>query len=314
MIAPFRPSALAYFVKAADAGQISSAARDLYIAQPALSQAIARLERQLGVALLVRHPRGVSLTAAGAVFLEKARSVLRAEAEAMATAESLARSGRGALEIGFLGSPPPLTAPLVLESFERARPHADVSFRELRFPTSSTADWLANVDVALCYSPPPHPVVEIQPLWQEPRSVLLRDRHPFAGRGELLVADVLDQPFYGRHPSVDADWAGFWNLDDHRGGPPPIVTNDEPTNSLELVAALSAGNAISTVPFAVAKLIAGAATGLVALPLRDAAPATCSLVWRRAAHNPLTAAFADTARSAGAVSAAAEQLPLSAAA
>ncbi|HEX9482213.1 MAG TPA: LysR family transcriptional regulator [Solirubrobacteraceae bacterium] len=297
MILGFSPSQLAYFVEVAEAGQISRAARTLYMAQPALSQSISRLERQVGVDLLVRHPRGVSLTPAGAVFLEKAKLAVDAEADALATARALARADRAVLEVGFLGSPPPLTAPLILDAFGLACPHADVSFRELRFPGGSTAEWLVDVDVAICFSPPSHPEVESQPLWDERRSVLLRSTHRLASRSELSVAEVLEEPFYRFHPSVDRGWAGFWNLDDHRGGPPQIVTSAEPTNSLELVAALLGGGGISAVPWTVAQTIAAVASGLVAIPLRDAAPAICSLVWRSAPPNELTKVFVEAARS-----------------
>jgi len=57
-----------YFVAVAEEEQITRAARKLHLAQPALSQAIAQLESQLGVALLERHAHGVTLTAAGEAF------------------------------------------------------------------------------------------------------------------------------------------------------------------------------------------------------------------------------------------------------
>ena len=55
---------------------MTRAARRLQLAQPALSQAIARLESQVGVRLLDRNPRGVAVTPAGAAFLEKAQATL----------------------------------------------------------------------------------------------------------------------------------------------------------------------------------------------------------------------------------------------
>src|SRR5437763_262278 len=79
-----------YFVTVAEEGQMTRAARRLRLAQPALSQAIARLEAQVGVKLLDRNPRGVALTSAGHAFVEKARAALEAVDAAEATAHPLA--------------------------------------------------------------------------------------------------------------------------------------------------------------------------------------------------------------------------------
>jgi len=59
---------LRYFVAVAEEGQMTAAAQKLHLAQPALSQGIAQLERQLGVELLRRNPHGVTLTPAGGSF------------------------------------------------------------------------------------------------------------------------------------------------------------------------------------------------------------------------------------------------------
>jgi DNA-binding transcriptional LysR family regulator len=289
-------SHLAYFVKVAETGQITRAARSLHIAQPALSQAIRQLEAQLGVKLLERHPRGVSLTPAGAVFLEKARIALDAQADAAATAASLARDLRGALQIGFLSIPPMLMASNLLEAFGRSNPEVEVSSRELRFPTGPAASWLSDVDAALCHAPVPDPEVEILVLRQDLRSVILRSDHPLAGNRELRVADVIDEPFYGCHPSVDPTWASFWNLDDHRGGPPRSMTADQVGNTLENVAVMTSGRAISTFPAPVAAVIVDLVPNLVALPLVDAAPACCALVWHVSRRNSVVADLVGLAR------------------
>ena len=71
---------------------MTRAARRLQLAQPALSQAIARLESQVG---LERNPRGVTVTPAGEAFLEKAQATLDAVDEVSATARSWAREQEG---------------------------------------------------------------------------------------------------------------------------------------------------------------------------------------------------------------------------
>jgi DNA-binding transcriptional LysR family regulator len=77
---------LRYFVAAAEAGSFLKAASRLRVAQPSLSRLMRDLEREVGVTLFDRLPRGVRLTTAGEVFLHEARGSLEAAARAVATA------------------------------------------------------------------------------------------------------------------------------------------------------------------------------------------------------------------------------------
>jgi LysR family transcriptional regulator, hca operon transcriptional activator len=293
----FRRGQLRYFVTVAEEGQITRAAAKLHIAQSALSQAIAQLEAELDIELLERHPRGVTLTPAGRSFLETARAAVTAEEDAARTAESLARAAQGTIEFGFVGSPPGLDSPGALASFARAHPSIDVRYRELPFPSPATAEWLSEVDVAVCHRPPADPNVWTQVVRLEPRVVLAPMRHPLAERSELSVAEAIDETFIGLHPSVEPAWAGFWSLDDHRGGPPPRVTADRAANAHEVLASLAVRTAITTVPASVAHVILNLLTGVVAIPLRDARPAAIELVGHEDRRNPLVAALASFARS-----------------
>jgi DNA-binding transcriptional LysR family regulator len=296
----FKRHHLSYFVAVAEEGQITRAARKLELAQPALSQAIAQLELDLGFKLLERHARGVTLTAPGEVFLVKARAAVAAWSDAAATARSLARVRSGRIEFGFLGVPPALDSPEILEMFCLAHPEIDLCYRELTFPSTQTDAWLRDVDVAVCHCPPADPRVWAHELRREPRVVLVPGRHPLAESRELTLADVLDETFIGFHPSVDAAWAGFWSLDDHRGARPRRSTADDATNAQEVLAALAARQAITTVPAAVARLLPSVAAGVVAIPLSGADPALIMLVGHQDRANPLVENLRMFARGAGA--------------
>ncbi len=165
---PFKRGHLRYFVMVAEEGQITRAAERLHIAQPALSQAIAHLECDLGFQLLERHPRGVTLTPAGEVFLEKARAVLAANEDAVLTAESLARTEDGTIVFGYLGLPPPASDPGLIEAFAKAHPDVQLAPQELPFPSLPTASWLREVDAAICSRPAADPNVNFQALRTEP--------------------------------------------------------------------------------------------------------------------------------------------------
>src|SRR5205085_5831583 len=87
---------LRYFVAIAEERSFTRAAERLWIAQPGLSTQIRRLEAELGIQLLERHARGVDLTPAGQLFLERARV-------ALAAADAAGATGRD-LEAGVIGS------------------------------------------------------------------------------------------------------------------------------------------------------------------------------------------------------------------
>jgi DNA-binding transcriptional LysR family regulator len=295
----FRRGQLEYFVAVVQDGQMTRAAKRLHIAQPALSQAIAQLEAELGVRLLERHPRGVTLTAAGMAFYEKARLAVAASEDARQTARSLARSQRGTIEFGFVGSPPGLDSPRQLEMFAESYPEIDIRYRELPFPRRPTSAWLADVDVAVCHLPPPDEQVWCRPLRHEPRVLLVSARHRLATRRKLAVAELLEETFIALHPSVDGEWAGFWSLDDHRGGPPIGVTADRAANPQEVLAALAVRDAVTTVPGSVASVVASVIRDLAAIPIVDALPSEIAMVGHCDARNPLVASLVSFAEGLG---------------
>lgn len=155
------------FVAIARAGSVSQAAVQLHVAQPALSRQLQKLEDTLGVALLVRHGRGVRLTQAGTVLLARAEALLR-------QFEQLPHDIR-APEGGFtghvtLGVPPTaglLVAPAVLKLFRARWPDATLQIRE--GISSLLEEWLLDrrLDVAVLHNPPPLDDIDITPLLLE---------------------------------------------------------------------------------------------------------------------------------------------------
>jgi DNA-binding transcriptional LysR family regulator len=303
----FKRGQLHYFVTVAEDGQMTRAARKLNLAQPALSRAISQLESELGIQLLDRHARGVTLTAAGEAFLPKARAALAAYADVALTARSLARVARGVIDVGFIGPPPSLNAPELFAAFADVHSQASMSVRELPFPRGSTSSWIEDVDVAFSVLPAADPGVLVQVFRAEPRAVVAPESHPLADRSELRVEEVLDDTFISYHPDVQPQWAGFHSLDDHRGEPPPHMSPHRVLTPPEMLAAMASRRAITTVPASDAKIIEQALRGVVAIPLSDAAPAMLSLAWRKDSQNALVeelVAFAATLAEGGAGAAA----------
>ncbi|HWK49383.1 MAG TPA: LysR family transcriptional regulator, partial [Steroidobacter sp.] len=93
---------LRYFIAVAEAGSFSRAAELLHVSQPPLSVQIKALEDEIGVRLLERTPRGVSLTVAGAAFFEEVRGALARLEHAKSAAARADRGEIGLLAIGFV--------------------------------------------------------------------------------------------------------------------------------------------------------------------------------------------------------------------
>jgi LysR family transcriptional regulator, nitrogen assimilation regulatory protein len=155
------------FIHIARVGSFSRAAAELYIAQPALSRQIAKLEDELGTPLFMRHGRGVSLTGAGAQLLERAEMIINFVAQ---TGEHVrASADRLSGHIAF-GMPPAVgvwvCAPII-EAFREHWPAVSLHMREGL--SSSLQEWLLDrrVDVAIVYNQPPLEAFDVRPLCSE---------------------------------------------------------------------------------------------------------------------------------------------------
>jgi len=121
---------LRYFVAIAEERSFTRAAERLWVAQPGLSTQIRRLESELGVPLLERHSRGVDLTPAGELFLERARAALLAADAAAATGRDLHDGVAGSVRLGLAtGLAWHGTAPL-LEQFNRVLRGVELTLTE----------------------------------------------------------------------------------------------------------------------------------------------------------------------------------------
>jgi DNA-binding transcriptional LysR family regulator len=121
---------LRYFVAIAEERSFTRAAERLWVAQPGLSTQIRRLEAELGVQLFDRHTRGVDLTDAGELFLERARATLAAAEEAFSTGRDLEAGVVGTVRLGIATAPGCRLVLSLLETFGRDRPDVEVTVSE----------------------------------------------------------------------------------------------------------------------------------------------------------------------------------------
>ena len=284
---------LRYFVAACDAAQLTRAAAQLNIAQPALSQAIAQLEAQLGAPLLERHARGVQPTATGELLLVRARQILGAALDAEAAVAGAVRAEHGQLRIGFLSLTSPAMAGGIFPGFTRRHPDIAVQWVELGFPGEDVIGWLSDVDVALSYVVEPEPVLEMLVLRAEPVVAVVGADHPLADRRELRVADIVDETFVKLDEGIRAHWRDFWLLEPFRSGP-VRYSSEMARTPQEAAAQVVAGRGVLTTPGVVAAQFAH--LGVAGIPLVDAPPALLALVWAPGQSNAHVRTLVDFGR------------------
>jgi len=119
-----------YFVQIADCGGITRAAASLGVAQPALTRHVKTMEEELGLALLVRLPRGVRLTGAGRQFLDHCRRALRELDRARDELRANVESPRGEVILGVSPTLGPLLVPGIVERTRRQCPQVALKIVE----------------------------------------------------------------------------------------------------------------------------------------------------------------------------------------
>jgi DNA-binding transcriptional LysR family regulator len=176
---------LRHFVAVAEEGHITRAAERLGMQQPPLSQRIKAIETELDVQLFHRKARGVTLTEAGRVFLDRARATLAQYDGAFEATRSAARGEQGRLSVGIMPTTPfhPFV-PFVIRAFRAAFPLVTLTLDEcLRKEAIERLD-AKQMDVAFLRAPLPEAQdLLVDPLLVEPMVVALPGDHPLAQRG-----------------------------------------------------------------------------------------------------------------------------------
>jgi DNA-binding transcriptional LysR family regulator len=190
------------FTVLAEERHFGRAATRLHIAQPALSQQIKQLERELGVSLFTRSTRRVEPTEAGLRFAEHARTVLGDVARAEADMEQLASGNAGRVSMGFVGTATYDVLPRVAREVRRELPDVELELHgELLSPqlVSGLAD--RTYDLALIRPDPLNSGdLALQPLRSERLVAVLPSGHPLAGRRRIPLSALSDEAFV-MHPS-----------------------------------------------------------------------------------------------------------------
>ncbi len=240
---------LRYFVAVAEELNITRAAARLHVSQPPLSRQIRDLEDELGVVLLERGARKLSLTPAGRVFFRESRSLLARVDEAVRKTRAAAGQGGGEIRIGYAPSPTVELLPRALRAFRKAAPQARPVLLDLSTDEMITRLADGSLDVALLVRPPlkAGAGVIFELLFELPVGLIVAPKHPFARRRSLKIEEALEEPIVAFIREGYADYhewlGGVLRSTDRK---PRIIAQADGAPSL--VAAVESGQGIAFGP------------------------------------------------------------------
>jgi DNA-binding transcriptional LysR family regulator len=278
---------LRYFIAVAEELNFTRAAARLGLAQPPLSAAIGKLERKLGVRLLERTSRRVTLTPAGAVLLEQGRIAVEGVGAAI---ERARRTGTQADRLTVAVKPGTGTDLLkkIMQAYARdpRMPQVHLLFGHPGGPAAAVRGGTA--DVAILRTPFDQRGLDTELLLTEPRVAVLPAGHPLAARPELRRADLAGEPmprWAGQpDPAAHAYWTGT-DIPSPAEAPPGPEIND----LSQLLDAVTLGNAVAYVPVSAADQHRSA--DLVFVPVSDLRPSEVMAAWPDTSRSRAVAGF-----------------------
>ena len=178
---------LRYFVAVAEELNFRRAAKRLNLSQPPLTSQVRQLEEEIGATLLERDSHHVALTAAGVVFLESCRRLLRDAEVAAESARRAARGETGCLAIGFVPSLAYGVAPSLFRYYRRKFPKVSLTLSEMDTSRQLTELVARRLDIGLIGAglPGEHPELDSVVIAEEPLMAALPEEHPLARRRTL---------------------------------------------------------------------------------------------------------------------------------
>ena len=240
---------LRYFLALAEELSFTRAADRVGIAQPPFSQQIQALEREMGVQLVDRTPRRVSLTEAGTVFAERVRFILSRLTEAVTVTQQIERGISGHVRVGFTESGcfhPAVTQTLL----EFRQSYLGLHLTLVENNSTNLVGMIRDGVIDAAFIRPPFAgdeVVTYEAMFQEKMVVAVSRGHRLAAHKRATLAELSDETFVFYHRLIRPGLTDVVIAACERAGFHPRRGQEAPqlTSTLNLVAA---GLGISIVP------------------------------------------------------------------
>lgn len=188
-------SNIRYFMVVAETLHFRQAAKRLYVAQPALSRAIQKLEARLGVKLLERTRRQVELTEAGAIFLEECKAAALTLERAESRMLQASRGELGRITVGYTDFAITGPVPSILAAFHNRFSNAKIEL--LRRNSHEQLDDIreGRIDVGFLTSPVGGEAFNHFPVQQDRYVAVVPEAHRLARETSISLTALQEEPF-----------------------------------------------------------------------------------------------------------------------
>jgi DNA-binding transcriptional LysR family regulator len=240
---------LRIFAAVAEEGSFTAAADKLYLSQSAVSQQMAILEREVGLSLMERVPRGIRLTPAGVLLAERAKSLLSAMSGIEQEMHRLANRP-AQVRLGAFPTAGAHLIPLTVQAYTQRHPNAQITISPAHAGevASLLREGAIHVGLVWDYDFAPRPEdagLDRVHLLNDPLRVVLSKSHPLADRREIALVELAEEPWVVReHRAPYAD--AFETMCRIAGFEPHVVFRAEDYQSAQGLVA--AGIGVSLVP------------------------------------------------------------------
>ena len=279
---------LRYFIRLAEMRHFGRAAASLNLSQPPLSRQLAALEMSLGVQLIERKPRNVTLTAAGERFYVDAKTILASIEQAGKNAQAAARGDLGELVVGFTMCAAYSVVPGYARRFAASHPNVSLGLREVVSNDLASQVLAGQIDAAIMFPSTSTAALATRTVVTEPLCVALFEGHPLARSATALsVAELAEAPFIMASASVSHTLRETIVGHCQAAGFEPRIRY-EVLLQQTVLSLVDEGVGVALVPVSMRKAKLGR---VVFRELRDAPMIDQVLVWSASNANPCLAQF-----------------------
>ena len=185
---------LNYFVKVAENGHLTQTAKELLIAQPSLTQAIRKLEEELGFLLFEKKGRALFLTKEGKEFLPYAKEVVEASKKAEQTKKHIYQRYTGNIRFAYTRPMPPNYIPNLLREFFKT--NKKINIESYSAATAVILNDLKEdkIDFGFCSGGKEDPEIQMIPLMEYPIKLVVNQKDPLCENKQLYPSDLMREP------------------------------------------------------------------------------------------------------------------------